>query len=299
MRAPLTPLDTHAAPMTDGTEILLRRHGNPDKPRIMITNGNGFAVDGYRVFWEPLLDDYEVVAFDMRNHGLNKPTGGDRHNYLQLAHDVGSVYEAATQCWGAKKTAGVFHSMSGRAALKHAVQMEWVWDALVLFDPPSVPPRGHEQYEAMRAFEHKLIDFACNRPDRFESEEDMLALYREGRGSQHWLPEAREDMAKAVLRKTDDGYELSCQRELEAAIYLGALTLNLWPPASALGGPAKLIGADPELKGGVTGRANRALGLEQGYAYEAVPGTGHLLQIEKPAECRAAMLSFLHEHGIA
>jgi len=299
MREPLAPLETHVAVMTDGAEIILRRHGNVDKPRLMITNGNGFAVDGYRVFWEPLLEDYEVVAFDMRNHGQNKPAGGDGHNYLQFARDVGSVFEAATNRWGKKKTAGIFHSMSARSALKHAVQMGWVWDALVLFDPPSVPPRGHELYEPMRTFEHKLIEFACNRPDRFSSEEEMLALYREGRASQHWLPEAQEDMARAVLRKTDEGYELSCQRELEATIYLGALTLNLWPPASEAGGPVKLIGADPEMKGGITGRANQALGLEQGYDFDYVPGTGHLLQIEKPAECREVMLSFLHKHGIA
>jgi pimeloyl-ACP methyl ester carboxylesterase len=32
--------------------------------------------------------------------------------------------------------------------------------------------------------------------------------------------------------------------------------------------------------------------------YEAIPGTGHMLQIQKPEECRRAMLSFLEEHGL-
>jgi pimeloyl-ACP methyl ester carboxylesterase len=182
--------------------------------------------------------------------------------------------------------------------MKHAVEIGWVWDALILFDPPSVPLRGHEQYEAMRTFELKLVEFAANRPDRFADVDEMLAIYRENRASQGWLPEAQEDMAQAVLRQEGDGYALSCQRELEASIYLAALTLNLWPPASAFGGPTKLIGADPEIKINVTGRANKALGTEQGYVYEAVPGTGHLMQIEKPEECRSAMLSFLREHHI-
>lgn len=298
MRAPLNPVDSFAAKMTDGAELILRRHGNLGKARIVITHGNGFAVDGYRVFWEPLLADYEVVAFDMRNHGVNQPTGADGHNYQQMSRDIGSVRQTAAERWGEKMTVGVFHSMSSRAAMKHAVEIGWVWDALILFDPPNVPLRGHEQYEAMRTFELKLVEFAANRPDRFESVEDILALYRENRASQSWLPEAQEDMAQSVLRKEDHGYVLSCQRELEASIYLAALTLNLWPPASAYGGPTKLIGADPEMKINVTGRANQALGTEQGYVYEAVPSTGHLMQIEKPVECRAAMLSFLHEHGL-
>mgnify|MGYP006214969933 CR=1 FL=1 len=44
--------------------------------------------------------------------------------------------------------------------------------------------------------------------------------------------------------------------------------------------------------------ANRALAEDQGYVYEAIPGTGHMLQIQKPEECRRAMLSFLEEKGI-
>jgi pimeloyl-ACP methyl ester carboxylesterase len=86
---------------------------------------------------------------------------------------------------------------------------------------------------------------------------------------------------------------------LEASIYLQAMTLNLWPPAAAYGGPVKLIAADPEVRGApAPAFANRALAEEGAYAYEAIPGTGHLLQIQKPDECRRAMLDFLAEHGI-
>ena len=57
-------------------------------------------------------------------------------------------------------------------------------------------------------------------------------------------------MAHAILRSAGDGaYRLACRRELEASIYLAALTLDLWPAAKAYGGPVKLIGADPEAKG--------------------------------------------------
>ncbi|MEJ0068864.1 MAG: alpha/beta hydrolase [Pseudomonadota bacterium] len=78
-----------------------------------------------------------------------------------------------------------------------------------------------------------------------------------------------------------------------------ALTLDLWPAAASFGGPVKLIAADPDLPyGPPTGLANQALGLEQGYDYVAIRGTGHLLQIEQPAACAEAMLGFLAAHGI-
>jgi pimeloyl-ACP methyl ester carboxylesterase len=60
-----------------------------------------------------------------------------------------------------------------------------------------------------------------------------------------------------------------------------------------------LIGADPDLKGGPpTGRANQALGTENGYDYSFVPATGHLLQVENPDECARQTLAFLGECGL-
>ena len=77
------------------------------------------------------------------------------------------------------------------------------------------------------------------------------------------------------------------------------LSLKTTSSASLVKCPVKLIGADPELKGNPpTGVANQALAREHGYAYEFVPQTGHLLQVERPQECREAMLSFLREQGV-
>ena len=43
----------------------------------------------------------------------------------------------------------------------------------------------------------------------------------------------------------------------------------------------KLIAADPDARGApAPAFANRALAEDFGYEYEAIPGTGHLLQIQ-------------------
>ena len=287
--------------MDDGVEILVRRGGNPEGTRLFLSNGNGFAIDGYRVFWEPLLADFDLILFDMRNHGRNAPTGADGHTYFQMARDLGSIFRGVTARLGRKKSVGVFHSMSGRAAMKHAVQMEWVWDALVLFDPPNVPLQGHAHYDIMRQFELKLVEWAAGRTDRFGSPEDLRAYWANNRAQRNWTEQGRADMAKAVTSPDGTGgYRLTCRRELEAMIYLAALSMDLWPAASAYGGPVKLIGADPDLKDTPPiGAANRALATDGDYEYESVPGTGHMLQIERPEECRRAMLSFLKKLALA
>jgi pimeloyl-ACP methyl ester carboxylesterase len=295
------PTDLLALTMDDGAKILVRRGGNPDGVRLFISNGNGFAIDGYRVFWEPLLAQFDVILFDMRNHGRNEPCGADGHHYKQLAQDIGTVFHGVDRKLGHKPSAGVFHSMSARAAMKHAAQMERVWDGLVLFDPPSVPPRGHPQYEAMRTFELRLVEWAVGRQESFSSPEELHQIFATNRAQSRWTPESREDMAKAVLRPDGNGrYVLTCRRELEASIYLAALTLDLWPTSEVVGQPAKLIIADPNAKGAPpTGDANRALAIEGGFEYEIVPATGHLLQIERPEACREAMLSFLRKLALA
>ncbi len=115
---------------------------------------------------------------------------------------------------------------------------------------------------------------------------------------QAWAPGVHELMARSVLRKNPDGegFVLVCDPANEAAIYAQAMTMNLWPQASEFGGPVKLIGADPDLKGGPpTGRANQALGTENGYDYSFVPGTGHMLQVEKPEECARQTIEFLQK----
>jgi pimeloyl-ACP methyl ester carboxylesterase len=165
----------------------------------------------------------------------------------------------------------------------------------VLFDPPDVPPPDHPNYPAMKIFEDKLVEWARNRRRHFASVDELTNEYLASRATRNWVPGVHELMARSVLRKNPagDGYVLVCAPENEAAIYGEALTLNLWPRADEFGGPVKLIGADPNMKGGpATGPANQALGREGGYDYCFVEGTGHLLQIEKPEECIRLTLDF-------
>jgi pimeloyl-ACP methyl ester carboxylesterase len=153
----------------------------------------------------------------------------------------------------------------------------------------------------MAAFEKRLTAWARQRRRHFGSVEELTEEYRQSRAAARWVPGAHELMARSVLRKSPngDGYELVCDPENEATIYAQAMTLNLWPGAKEFGGPVKLIGCDPNIKGSTTGPANQALGAEGGHDYSFVPDSGHLLQIEKPRECVELTLEFLKRCGLA
>ena len=295
------PSEVFEVDLDDGAKIRVRRHGNPDGPRLTVTHGNGFAADAYLPFWQLLAPRYDLLVFDFRNHGQNVPVTPANHSYAQLARDLDRVLDAIDAWLGRKPTAGIFHSMSGRAAMKHALEIGWRWAALVLFDPPNVPPKEHPRYAAMEAFENRLTDFARKRRRSFPSVEALAEEYRKSRATERWVAGAHELMAHAVLRPSADGngYVLTCAPENEATIYAEALTLDLWPLAREFGGPVRLIGADPDLPGApATAATNQALGLENGYDYACVPGTGHLAQIEKPADCARLVEEFLAKCGL-
>jgi pimeloyl-ACP methyl ester carboxylesterase len=288
--------------LDDGAKIAVRRHGLAGGPRLLISHGNGFAADGYFPFWRQLTPRFDVVVFDFRNHGRNQPAVPPHHTYEQLSRDLERVAAAVRSRLGDRPTVGVFHSMSGRTAMKHALEIGWRWDALVLFDPPNVPPPGHPNYAAMAAFEKLLTAWARRRRRSFATIGELTQEYRQSRATARWVEGAHALMAQSVLRRTPDGdgYQLVCDPDNEAAIYAQAMTLNLWPPARAFGGPVKLIGSDPNLAAsGAIGPANQALAAEGGYDYSFVAGAGHLLQIEKPDECVRLTLEFLGKHGLA
>ena len=295
------PNMTFDVELDDGARIRMRRHGNPEGMRLLLTHGNGFAADAYYPYWQHLLPKFDLLVFDFRNHGQNVPVEPSHHTYEQLSRDLERVLQTVKSHLGEKPTAGLFHSMSGRTAMKHAIEIGWRWDALVLFDPPDVPPPGHPLYAAMEIFENRLTEWARNRRRHFASIDELANEYLQSRATARWVPGAHALMARSVLRKSPDGdgYELVCAPENEATIYAQAMTLNLWPRASEFGGPVKLIGCDPNMKGApATSLANQALGIEGGYDYSFVEGTGHLLQIEKPQECLRLTLEFLAGCGL-
>jgi pimeloyl-ACP methyl ester carboxylesterase len=288
--------------LDDGAKIRMRRHGNPHGVRLLVTHGNGFAADAYFPYWQHLLAHFDLLVFDFRNHGQNIPVEPSNHNYEQLTRDLECVAQEVRAKLGAKPTAGLFHSMSARTAMKHAIEVGWRWDALVLFDPPNVPPPGHPTYAGMEVFESKLTEWARNRRRQFDTIDQLTQDYQQSRATQSWVPGAHDLMARSVLRRNPagEGYTLVCAPENEAHIYHQALSLNLWPQASAFGGPVKLIGADPARKGApATAPANKALGTEGGYDFSIIEGGGHLMQIERPEECIRLTLEFLGRHGLA
>jgi pimeloyl-ACP methyl ester carboxylesterase len=281
----------------DGAVLKARRHGNPRGPRLFVSHGNGFGIDGYFHFWRRFLGNFDVVAFDMRSHGQNPRADPSHHDYAHMLGDLDALCRAVADEFGKKPAAGLFHSMSAQCSMLQALAGRSPFEALVLFDPPNVPAPGHPVHAAMVGYEHKLADWARHRREHFDDPDDLTDEYARTRSGRTWAPGAAALMARAVLQPDPQGGSvLACPRELEALMYLQGIDLGLWPKREQIAVPTMLVGADPERPyPAATGLSNRALAEEGGFDYRAIPGTSHLLQLEEPAACAEAALDFLQQ----
>ena len=98
------PVSVLKVQVEDGTSIFLRRHGNPEGPRLILSHGNGLAIDLYYPFWSLLSREFDVLVHDLRNHGWNETGNLERHSVGAFACDHDQVASAVAGRFGEKPT---------------------------------------------------------------------------------------------------------------------------------------------------------------------------------------------------
>jgi len=287
--------------MRDGAIIRVRQHGNPRGPRLVLSHGNGLAIDGYLPFWNRLADDYDLVLFDLRNHGHNPRHDIAHHDVAHFVSDIGEVKAGVDVALGAKPAAGVFHSISAVAAIWDALDHGLRWDALALFDPPLVPTPGNGCHEVANAFDIDMSNWAATRLDRFSGPAALGTTLKNSYSLRRSVDGAHELMARSILRRDDATGEwvLRCPREGESRIYLTTEGLDLCSRLDELKGPVIFICADPDQDDALApNKVNREMHAQFGHRYKMVADTSHLLQVENPGECARITQEFLAEFGL-
>ena len=291
---PPEPSDRSEALLGDGAVTVVRRHGNPDGPRLVVSHGLGFAVDSYWPYLSLLAADFDLVVYDLRSHGWNPVSELRIHNMPTLMDDNRRILEAVDADFGPKPSIGVFHSLSTVVALMHEDHVP-TFAALVLFDPPIYPPGA--DLDDMEAVCQKLAGRARRRKRHFESPQALATSL--GRASAFALvpPETRALLADTTLRPAaGGGYELRCPPAHEAQLYEWSFGFSMQAPeiVDGLDIPIKVVGADPTMP--FAFMPSMDLSTLTALDYDFIPDATHLLQLEVPHRCADLMLRFLRDH---
>ncbi len=279
----MNSFDTLDIACSGNASIQLRRYSRPGAPRLVLSHGNGFAIDGYRLFWEQLQSDYELCLFDLRNHGANPLSSLQTHSIAAMARDHVDIAAYIAANFDPRPTFGLFHSVSSIAAIRAALDHNLQWDGLILYDPPLIAPAENPLRDMNKQLDQTLANFALNRPHHFACIDELAAQFRQRLG-RSWAAGAEFDMAKAITRPSPGGgYELSCPGKYEARIYTENAEFDSFEAMAALKPPVYLICADPAAPRALSPAfSGPQAAAKFGFKHVSIPGTGHLLQIEKP-----------------
>ena len=284
------PIATCDVAVDDDTVITVRRHGNPDGPRLVLSHGNGLAIDLYYPFWSLLAEDFDLIVYDLRNHGWNAVGPRAAHSLPTFVRDHDLILEATDRHFGAKPKVGVFHSVSALASLLSSAT-DSGYEARVLFDPPVCKP-GRSQSEFDLAAE-RTAAMTRRRTDRFRAVQDFVDVLGFLQAFTRVVPGVHELMGRTTLRESADGegYELRCPKEYEAQIIDYARVFAVLVNFEALTCPTKVIGADPTLPYSYlpTFDLTHVLTVD----YDFIPEATHFLPLENPEACAAATRDFV------
>ncbi len=284
--------------MDDGAIVYVRRHGNPEGARIILSHGNGLSADAYYPYWSLLAARFDLFVFDFRNHGWNPVGDQQAHTIPNFVQDIGGVVRAIDRNFGEQPVVGVFHSVTGLPALLYmqgwgGAAEENAFSALVLFDLPFRHPRV-----PMVDFSYRISLAAQRRRNWFESREEFANRYRNAPVFRRLVPGAVELLAETTLRPVPggDGYELCCPREYEAQIAEFTFGWGLEVNLSKVPCPVKAIGADPTEQ--YSFYPSMDLSELTRLDYDFLPEATHFLQLEDPERCFGLTIDFLESHGL-
>ena len=214
-----------------------RHHSAPAwksrRPRLVLSHGNGLASDLYYPFWSLLADDFDLIIFDLRNHGWNTVGPRANHNVPTLVRDHLCIFEAIDRHYENKPKTGIFHSASGLITLLSVTTMADLLpsaqsshlSAMILFDPPLCKP-GNSQIEFDEAAEY-AAEVTRRRGYLFQTEVDDIdqfddAFFRISPVEAELLdPQQRMMLETSWEALEDAGIDPEGLRESRTGVYTG------------------------------------------------------------------------------
>lgn len=246
-----------------------------DQPRLFFAHANGFTPGAYASLLQPLGERYRVEAPELLplRHG-KAPSG----RWDEVAEDLAPLVDADDT-----PTIGMGHSLGAVALLMLAAARPSRFERLVLVEPPTISTWGaallrHAPDTITR--KGPMAEATRRRTDCWTSFDHAFAHER----ARRWYARVGDAVLSNVLRHgmRHDGslWHLRFRKEWEARLY--ETPTSVWPLLAhrALPPITVLRGAESAVFPAEAFARWRRL-RPQDQAVE-VPGTGHLLPLERP-----------------
>ncbi len=278
-----TPFRQGAAPV-EGAELAYIEWG-ADGPPLLLLHATGFSPHLWHPLARELSRDFRVVAPYFCAHRDCEPEAGGLP-WPTLARDV----TALARGLGLSRPFVAGHSMGGTVAVIAAALCGLDPAAMVLVEPIFLP---QILYTAPPSIEfHPLAKKSIKRRNHWDNAEEARSYLRGKELFSRWDDEVMDlYLAHGMEKDRGGGITLACPPRREAGLFMGGMHLDPWPLLPKVEAPVLV------LEGGISGNRTyidlqKAVSLFPRAEYREVPGAGHLIPMEKPAETTEILREF-------
>jgi pimeloyl-ACP methyl ester carboxylesterase len=256
------------------------RLGDPDSEPVVLLHGTPFSSFIWCGVARSLAQHHRVYVWDMPGYGSSaKHPGQD----LSLAA-LGGVFENLLEHWGLTEPTVVAHDSGGAIALGTHLLQGVRYRRLALVDAVSLPPWGSPFFEVVGEHADVFARLPAN-VHRAVVREYVSSASSPGLHPGHldalvepWLDSGQSAFYRQLSqRRADPAYIEQMQHrygEIDIPVLVCWGADDTWVP----------VDRGRELAARIPGARLRIL-----------PGAGHLVQEDRPAELTAALLAFLHD----
>jgi pimeloyl-ACP methyl ester carboxylesterase len=253
-----------------------------DRPLALLHHANGFCKGMWAEVAEGLRDHFRVIAMDARGHGdSTHPEAPGAYAWPHFAEDLVAVAEAlVAERGGGEIALGIGHSFGGTAMIGAAARRPGLFARLVLVDPVVPPPPDAGVTPENTPHLRRLVEGARRRRAHWPSRAAARAYCRERRFFTSWRPTAIELYLLDGMREHAGGsLELKCPGAVEAAVFGGSNTVDLFALAARVTAPTLVLWAT---RGDFPRPIHEALAATLPAGEFAAVDAGHLVPMEDP-----------------
>jgi len=260
-------------------------------PVVHLAHANGVPPGTYRLLAETLTDRFQAIALPSR-----PLWPGSRPESIPTWRPLADDLIQGLDDLHLSRIVGVGHSLGGVLTLWAAIRCPDLFRAVILIDPVILPPAWLWTVRLLRslglAHRQPLVQGALRRRRTWPSRH---ACYEHFKGKPlfaHWLDAALQDYVESGTRLRPDGQvELAYPPAWEAHIFATTPT-DVWRDVPRLSVPALVIRGEHSNTFLPAAQARMARRLP-GARFITIPGAGHLVPMERPAETGATIRDFL------
>lgn len=269
------------------------------KPLIHFAHANGIPSKCYRVLFEALSDDYDIVAIPQLGTDPAYPV---TNNWQHLVQQVIDSIKYHLKERGQNKVIGLGHSLGSLCTLRAAYREPHLFSQVICLDPPLIAGKDSAVLHWAKAFSPAVLDnvtpahLSVRRRDVWDSREEAYKLLRPKSFYANFDERCFADYIRYALTDLPDGrVTLTIPKATEVAVFRTNPSLYWLAPNHPPAVPATiLVGKDSRfMQRGYAPIIKKRMGID----YKIQQG-GHMFPLEYPDATVAAIKHLIHQQSM-